>query len=326
MTNMYRGEDGSHWYYSDGRPCYEIPLKTDPSRLRAPTVRDARELNLWPGATIVLRMMDAPALNVYKVNQHILATMTLPRMPGESEASFMARVLKDAKQHGEDAANFGTRIHDYAEWMIRGEEGPEPIRFMSDFKVLAGLKVWLKNHPITPLTADLPGGEVKLLEYGFCNPELGFGGRIDCIGVMECLDGCGLKEKLGDWYGEPMIIDFKSQETKPDLDSKGRPTARHHQFRKYPNHKMQGAAYSMGLGMPDLVGACVYVSRSVPGLIELSVTPPVLDDAQHWRGFQACKLLFYSYGPGSSLAYEWSEEEIEYFEGLGLVEGAGNAG
>lgn len=320
MTNLYHGEEGAHWYYDNGRPCYEIPLKTDPSRTRAPTIVDARQLGLSPGTTNITKMMDKPALNVYKVNQHLLAAMTLPRQPSESEASFMRRVLLDAKEHGEKAASFGTRIHDYAEWLLRGRATPEPIRFMSDVPVLAELRSWMERHPIEVLTADVQGVEVPMLEYSFCNKKLGYGGRLDIVGVIECLDDCGLVEALGELYREPMIIDFKSQETKPDLLVNGTPGKNHHRFRKYPEHKMQGAAYAQGVGMQDLPGACIYVSRSLPGLIEVAVTPSPIEDGTWWWAFQACKVLFYTAGPGSNLAYEWSAEEIAYFESAAVDE------
>jgi hypothetical protein len=110
--------ESSHWYYRDGRTCYQQP--TQKGGLRATDLRDARKLGLVPSVTTVLSVLAKPALETWKVKQGILAALTLPRRSNESDDEYLARVLADSGQQAKDAAEEGTRIHDAIEASFKG--------------------------------------------------------------------------------------------------------------------------------------------------------------------------------------------------------------
>lgn len=105
---------GEHWYTREGLPCYEVP-KAGGVGFRATTIADARKLRLRPSVTTVLSVIDKPALTNWKIDQAILAALTLPRIDGEAERDYLARVKADGAQQAKDAADEGTRIHDALE-------------------------------------------------------------------------------------------------------------------------------------------------------------------------------------------------------------------
>lgn len=60
-----------HWYTREGSPCYE--QVTQKGGLRATDLRDARKQGLVPSVTTVLGVVAKPQLEVWKVNQGIMA-------------------------------------------------------------------------------------------------------------------------------------------------------------------------------------------------------------------------------------------------------------
>lgn len=118
-------QEGAHWYRRDGSQCYEITGKN--GKVRPATLRDARELQLVPGCTGVINMASKPALTIWMQKQAIMAALTLPRMPDETEDAWLSRVLTDSKQEGRDAADKGTLIHGAVERHYRGESPSEEL-------------------------------------------------------------------------------------------------------------------------------------------------------------------------------------------------------
>lgn len=110
--------ESQHWYSRDGSPCYEVEKKA--GGLRPTTLADARKMGLVPSVTTVLRVIDKPALTRWRVQQGILAALTLPRPQDETEDAWLARVLDDSGQQAKDAADEGTRIHNEIERSYRG--------------------------------------------------------------------------------------------------------------------------------------------------------------------------------------------------------------
>ena len=47
-------KESSHWYWPDGRTCYEVE-RADGKGMRAATLRDARKLGLYPGVTGIIK-------------------------------------------------------------------------------------------------------------------------------------------------------------------------------------------------------------------------------------------------------------------------------
>lgn len=111
---------GGHWYRLDnGEPCYTIVGKN--GKERPTTLRDARALALVPSVTGIIRCAAAPQLEKWKRNQLLLSALTLPRIDGETEEAWLARVEQDWQEEGRAAADRGTQIHAAIEQHFRGE-------------------------------------------------------------------------------------------------------------------------------------------------------------------------------------------------------------
>lgn len=180
----------SHWYRHIGgghvEPAFEVPRK-DGKGMKAVTLREARELNLWPSVTNVLAVLNKPALNDWRVEQGILAALTLPRLPDEGTDAFVKRVVVDMDAQSQMARDFGTAIHAAIEAeLTRPGYQPEPEvdEFMKSFRD------WAARNIIEIHGAELLVGD----------PVLGFGGKMD-------LD-CTLRD-IG-----RALVDFKTQRIK----------------------------------------------------------------------------------------------------------------
>ena len=101
--------DSGHWYQQDGTPAYTIVGKN--GNERNTTLRDARNLGLMPSVTTILKVAASPGLEQWKLNQVLMAALTLPRIDGEPEADYLARIKRDAQEQGRKAADRGTEIH-----------------------------------------------------------------------------------------------------------------------------------------------------------------------------------------------------------------------
>jgi len=122
-VRVQRGEDSSHWYHVDGRPCYELPKK-DGSGTKTPTLADARKLSLLPSVTTILKILAKPALERWKIEQAVLAVSTSPRLPGEGDDAFIDRILNTERvqdQERDAAAKRGTDIHNALEALAEGQ-------------------------------------------------------------------------------------------------------------------------------------------------------------------------------------------------------------
>ena len=51
----------AHWYTADRQPMHEVEGKN--GNMRSTTIRDARELNLFPSVTTIIGILDKPGLN-----------------------------------------------------------------------------------------------------------------------------------------------------------------------------------------------------------------------------------------------------------------------
>lgn len=207
-------EDGSHWYYTDGKPCYEL-AKKDGSGMKSPTLADARKLNLLPGVSSILKVLHKEALVVWRIEQAVLAILTTPRIDipqfdgegreigtrPETDDEFTKRVLSTERvqdQESQIARDRGTQIHD-------------------------GLELLSKNQPVAEdLIPWIQPAWAALSKYG--SPiavEMhivgrGYGGRVDILQkAPDCL-----------W-----IWDYKTTKKLPEKGA-------------YPEHRLQLAAYA----------------------------------------------------------------------------------
>jgi hypothetical protein len=114
--------EAGHWYRPNGEPYYMVPdTKGNP---RKATLRDARKLGLYPGVTTIIRCAAAPGLDIWKRQQVLLAALTLPAIPGESNTAYCDRIMKDSAEQAEKAAASGTLIHGAIEKAFRNEVFP----------------------------------------------------------------------------------------------------------------------------------------------------------------------------------------------------------
>lgn len=152
-----------HWYTQEGKPCYEVASKS--GSMRSTTLADARKLALVPSVTTVLDVIHKDALVTWKVNQGILAALTLPKRDDEAESAYISRILTDSRQQAKDAADEGSRIHDAIERSFKGlvvEDRYQPH--------VAGVRAELLR--LFPEVNDW------VAEQSFCH-EYGYGGKVD---------------------------------------------------------------------------------------------------------------------------------------------------
>ena len=226
-VSAYTSEAG-HWYTRNGEPMYQIEGAN--GKIRNTTLRDARKHDLVPSVTTILGVAAKPGLEKWKMQQVLLAALTLPKRDGESETDYLDRILDDSKEQAKAAADVGTQIHaaiqqhyedkpkyQFAEYVAGCDR--EIYRFFGDHK-------WV-------------------CERAFAH-ELGYGGKVDMF--TESPED----SKVG------IILDVKTKEFfDPDkVDA-------------YDEHLMQLAAYRVGLGMTRARCANVFVSRGIPGMTKI---------------------------------------------------------
>lgn len=125
ITNARPKEDrGSHFYYPDGTPCYEV-AKVKGGGMRKTHVGDCRKLGLLPSPTTILRTLAKPQLVDWQIEQGCLAVLTSPRRENESIDEFVYRVLHVDQEHNQErdaAADQGTAIHNAIQLSLEGLE------------------------------------------------------------------------------------------------------------------------------------------------------------------------------------------------------------
>jgi hypothetical protein len=153
----------THWYQHDGNPLHKI--KALNGELRNTTLRDARKLGLVPSVTSVLAIIDKPGLIKWKIDQGIMAALTLGRRMNETDEEFMHRLYLDSIAQVMEAADEGEKIHDACEKLITGKE--VPVKYLPH-----AIAVRDKLDEYFPKIFDW------VAEKSFAHP-LGFGGRVD---------------------------------------------------------------------------------------------------------------------------------------------------
>lgn len=221
----------THWYCREGKPRYEVEGRNGP---RDTTLRDARPNGWVPSvSTIEQDVLAKPALTRWKVNQAILATLTLPKDESWSEEEYLGRIASDARRQALDAAQEGTRIHNAIEAHFLGEAIPAPYA-----PHVAGV--------LKALDRSFPHVEDWVAEQSFAHP-LGFGGRVDLHSPST-----------------PIVLDFKGKDFGPDIDIRSDIRLAHDQY-------IQLSAYALGLCIPEAALVNVFVSRTHPGLVRVHV-------------------------------------------------------
>lgn len=201
-----RNTDSSHWYFRDGKPCFELEKK-DGSGMKTPTLADARKLSLLPSVTTILKLLAKPELQAWIVEQAVLSVLTTPRkIDGntgrlETDDVFVQRVLHDEKiqdQEAQAARDKGIEIHAAMEDYFQGREiSPE-------------LRPWIE-----PAAKALSAyGELVATEKILVGP--GYAGKTDLIMIQPEV-----------WW----IFDFKTAKKLPEKGA-------------WREHVLQCAAYA----------------------------------------------------------------------------------
>lgn len=177
-TVVARASESQHWYTMDGAPQYTVTAKN--GNQRNTTLADARKMNLVPSVTTIMSGAAKPGLEAWKLNQMMLAAMTLPRGDGEPEEAYVQRIIKDSKEHAKMAAERGTEIHAALESWYEGIMIADKVEYQT------GVAEAIQKH-----FGDCTWASEKSFAH-----KLGFGGKID----LHTRDGKGV------------VIDFKTKE------------------------------------------------------------------------------------------------------------------
>lgn len=230
---MTHASESQHWYTRAGEPCYTVKAKDGSDR--PATLRDARKLGLVPSVTSIIRCAAAPGLDAWKQQQVLMAALTLPRIAGEAEKDYLARIMADSREQVKKAAERGTAIHAAIQGHYQGEPPAEEF-----WPHVEGVKTKL-----SALFGFAGMDPIWQPEKSFSHP-LGFGGKVDLCWTHE----------------RGVVIDFKTKE----FDTAA-------ELKTWDEHAFQLAAYRHGLGLEKARCAIVYVSTTVPGLAKLIEIP-----------------------------------------------------
>ncbi len=154
---------GEHWYDQEGSPAYETRAKS--GFMRPTTLTDARKFGYVPSVTTVLNVLSKEALITWLVDQAIYAALTMPRIAGETEQDYIARIRVDGRAQAKAAAEEGNRIHAACEeHFLSGDVAP---RYRPHV-----------DGAIAELARLFPGVDDWIAEDSFCHAS-GFGGKVD---------------------------------------------------------------------------------------------------------------------------------------------------
>lgn len=175
-------EGTAHWYYTDGRPCYELPKK-DGSGTKTPNLADARKLNLLPSVGRIINLLDKPALNDWKVEQACLAILTSTQRDGEALDAFVHRILHEERvqdQESRKARDTGSQIHDALQAALSGREWDKSLSAFIEpvlaWQQATGKVVWTEKIVVgqgfagrADLLLALPSSGMLLPDFKTCS-------------------------------------------------------------------------------------------------------------------------------------------------------------
>jgi len=252
---LVKRESASHWYLPDRTPFHEVE-RADGGGLRPVTLRDARKSGAYPSVTNIIGVLAKPGLDAWRVEQGILAALTLPREDNETDDDFARRVVSDMGEQVAKAADLGSRIHAACEVYAQSAALPEN----DEVRVLfEPVRTWF----------DSEVERIDRVETVVAHHEFGYAGTVDLVAKLR---------STGDWA----VIDFKTQRIKRDNKGSVRPAF-------YEAWPLQLEAYrqailSSGEGMQprDIVSVVIGSTEAVP------VMPHVWPREEHtayWNAF-----------------------------------------
>jgi hypothetical protein len=130
--------------------------------------------------TTIIKCAASPGLEAWKLQQMMLAALTLPRAPEESEESFISRIQTDSKEQAKMAAERGSEVH-------------------------AALESFFETRHVTTKFADaVLGTEGEIVKV--------FGDMEWSTEKSFAMNGFGGKVDLHSKDGQGVVIDFKTKE------------------------------------------------------------------------------------------------------------------
>jgi hypothetical protein len=230
----------SHWYLRDGRPFHEIANASGTGN-RAVTLRDARKVMAFPSVTNVLGVLAKPGLDAWKIEQGIMAALTLPRLPDEPVDVFARRVVEDMGEQVEKAADLGSAVHNACEVYALNKQLPTDPRLRELFEPC---RQWFDGNV----------ERIGCIEQVFVHHEHGYAGRVDMVALLK---GIG-------WA----VVDFKTQKVKRSTKGEPKPAF-------YETWPLQLAAYRQAVlvsGAKNVTGlVSVVIDSSAPGPVHTKV-------------------------------------------------------
>jgi hypothetical protein len=260
-------QPASHWYLRDGRPFHEI-AKKDASGNRPVTLADARKVLALPSVTNVLNVLAKPGLDAWKIEQGIMAALTLPRGSEEALDVFAHRVVTDMGEQVEKAADFGTAIHNACEVYASNKQLPD------DAKLMHHLRAWVEWF-------DTNVERVASLEQVFVHHGHAYAGRVDMIALLRGSDLIPPR-----WC----VVDFKTQKVKRSAKGEPKPVF-------YETWPLQLAAYREAVienGAKNVAGLVSVVIDSVqPGPVHVKEwTSPSAPASDYFGAFKSALELW----------------------------------
>jgi hypothetical protein len=125
-------------------------------------------LGLLPSVTNILGVINKPELVTWKMEQAVLAALTLPRAENEDLDCFARRVVQDSQNHVQSAADFGTAFHAGAQAIAAGQP-------LDPASPVAAWLVYYKDWFRANIT------RVHWTERVIVNSQLGYAGTADAL-------------------------------------------------------------------------------------------------------------------------------------------------
>ena len=172
----------SHWYDSQGNPCFTIIGAN--GKERATRVTDARKFNWFPSVTTVISLLDRPGLTTWHKQNTAFAAELNPRINGESDKQWFNRIDDITKTIGQKNMQRGTDMHNVLE---------------AYFDQVYLIEYPDYTHRTETALREHFGDQLWITEKSFAN-ELGYAGK------------CDLYSDNG------IVVDFKTKESLENVE------------------------------------------------------------------------------------------------------------
>lgn len=116
--------ESGHWYDRSGTQVAAV--KGVSGDMVKPDLRHARKFGFVPGVTTVIKSADREGLTIYRERSVLMAALTLPRLDGEADEAYCARVMADSKRSAAEAAKQGSSLHARVEMGLNDPTSDDP--------------------------------------------------------------------------------------------------------------------------------------------------------------------------------------------------------